>query len=71
MIFSTFAVLLVPMQKERNVTEENVTNFKKLIDMYDKTHLYDQSIATNLMRLSQPHSDLKPTKRLEYFSKYL
>ena len=71
MIFNTFAVLLVPMQKERNVTEENVTNFKKLIDMYDDQHLYDQSITTNLMRLSQPQSDLKPAKRLEYFSKYL
>lgn len=41
MIFSTFAVLLVPMQKERNVTEDNVINFSKLMAMYDNDHLYD------------------------------
>ena len=71
MIFSTFAVLLVPMQKERNVTEDNVNNFSKLLNLYDDEHLFDQNIATNLMRLSQPQSDMKPQKRLDYLSKYL
>lgn len=71
MIFSTFAVLLVPMQKERNVTEDNVNNFSKLLNLYNDEHLFDQNIATNLMRLSQPQSDMKTQKRLNYLSKYL
>ena len=41
MIANTFAVLLVPMQKERNVTEDNVHEFQKLINIYNDEHLYD------------------------------
>ena len=48
MIMSTFAVILVPLQKERARTEDNVAKFAKVMNLYDPSFLYDESIVKNL-----------------------
>ena len=37
----TFAVILVQLQEERNVTEDNIIKFFRYMNMYDKDYLYD------------------------------
>ena len=44
MIERTFAVVLVPLQKQRDVTESNVAKFKDLLNLYDDTFMLDQKV---------------------------
>ena len=53
MIDRTFAVILVQLQEERNVTEDNVGKFLKLINMYDPEYLFDRKIQANLNKLTK------------------
>ena len=66
MIDRTFAVILVQLQEERNVTEDNVGKFLKLINMYDSEYLFDKKIQTNLNKLTkkQDMNGIAEDKRL-------
>ena len=64
MILRTFAVILVPLQKERSVTEDNMLKFQHLLNLYDSTHLYEESVEKNLKRLGNPQEDLSDKNRL-------
>jgi hypothetical protein len=54
MILRTFAVILVPLQKERSVTEENVLKFQQLLNLYDPNYLFEANVEKNLKRLGTP-----------------
>ena len=73
MIDRTFAVILVQLQEERNVTEDNVGKFLKLINMYDPEYLFDRKIQANLDKLTKNDSinGVAEDKRLQFLSQYL
>ena len=73
MIDRTFAVILVQLQEERNVTEDNVGKFLKLINMYDSEYLFDKKVQTNLNKLTkkQDMNGIAEDKRLQFLSQYL
>ena len=73
MINSTFAVILVQLQEERNITEDNVQKFLQLINMYDSEYLYDRKIEKNLNKLTKNDSinGVAEGKRLQFLSQYL
>jgi len=64
MIMTTFSVILVPMQKERVITEQNVNRFAQYMNLYDPEFLYDDSVAKNLNKIGKPNPDLPENKRL-------
>ena len=71
MIMTTFSVILVPMQKERVITEQNVMRFQKYMNLYDPEYLYDESVAKNLQKIGKPNPDLAEEKRLQFMAKYI
>ena len=46
-----FAVILVPLQKERRVTEDNLGTFSELVSLYNPSDSYDETIAQSMKKL--------------------
>ncbi len=68
---NTFAVILVPLYKDRCQTENNVDKFSSLMNLYDPDFLYDESVVKNLDRLGKPSADILEEKRPLFLAKYL
>ena len=71
MIMNTFAVILVPLYKDRSQTENNVDKFSSLMNLYDPDFLYDESVVKNLDKLGKPSAEISEEKRPLFLAKYL
>ena len=71
MVMRTFAVVLVPLQKERTITENNVINFESLMNLYNEDDLCDKSVSKNLKTLTQNNTEMSESKRVQFLGKYL
>ena len=63
-----FAVILVPLQKERSVTEDNLGQFSELVTLYNPNDCYDEYIAKDLKKLL---SDVSAKNKNRFLARYL
>lgn len=71
MVLKTFAVILVPLQKNREVTEDNLQTFREQMNINDPSHLYDESVANNIAKLQTSQIEMSEGNRKLFFAKYL
>ena len=63
-----FAVILVPVQKERRVTEDSLGTLSDIISLYNPSDRYDDSITLNMKKLQ---NDVPNRNKHRFMANYL
>ena len=63
-----FAVILVPLQKERRVTEDNLGAFSTLVSLYNPMDCYEESVTKDMKKLL---NDVSGTNKHRFLARYL